>query len=141
MAYQDMADSAKAAGVNLIFLSATASATDQTSREKFNAVAKKVAEDNGLVFLHHAEKMVEEYANSTNPTADYYLDRENFLLSEAEGGYGLTQEEVDSHGNDAIRTGSGKDTTHISIKGANLACQKIVECLAESNSPLRFYVK
>lgn len=141
MAYQEMADRAKAAGVNLIFLSATASATDQTSREKFNAVAKKVAEDNGLVFLHHAEKMVEEFNKSPETIVeDYFLDGPTFLKSVEEGGYGLIQEEVDSHGNEAILAGR-QDTTHISIKGANLACQKIVECLAESNSPLRFYVK
>ena len=144
MAYQDMADRAKAAGVNLIFISATPSAAGQGTRADFNAVAKSLAEENGLVYLDHASKMQEVYAQSPDTVAqDYYLHRETFLKSEAEGGFGLTQEEIDSHGNEAINPakGSGTDTTHISIKGANLACQKIVECLAESNSPLRFYVK
>ena len=87
--------------------------------------------------------MLEVFAQSPDTVAqDYYLDRETFLKPVEEGGYGLTQDEVDRHGNDYIKVGGkGVDTTHISIKGANLACQKIVECLAESTSPLRFYVK
>ncbi len=143
LGYKEMIKSAKDAGVNLIFISATPGAEGQGTRSDFDAVAKSLAEENGLVFLDHASKMLEVYKQSPETVAqDYYLHRETFLKSVEEGGFGLTQEEVDSHGNDYIKpTGKGVDTTHISIKGANLACQKIVECLKESNSPLRFYVK
>ncbi len=143
MAYEKMIQRASDAGVTVIFMSATPSAASQGTRVDFNAVAKQLAEENGLVYLDHASKMLEVYALSPDTVAaDYYLDRETFLKPVEEGGYGLTQDEVDGHGNDYIKVGGkGVDTTHISIKGANLACQKIVECLAESTSPLRFYVK
>ena len=156
MAYEEMIKRASAAGVTVIFMSATPSATNQSTRVNFNAVAKQLAEENGIVYLDHASKMLEVYAQSPDTvTQDYYLHRETFLKPVEEGGYGLTEEEIANHGNESIRgtkaddgnyyyngtkTG-GADTTHISIKGANLACQKIVECLKESNSPLRFYVK
>ena len=151
-----MIKSASDAGVTVIFMSATPSAASQGTRADFNAVAKKLAEENGLVFLDHASKMLEVFAQSPETvTQDYYLHRETFLKPVEEGGFGLTEEEIADHGNEGIRgtladdgkyyyngkETSGKDTTHISIKGANLACQKIVECLAESTSPLRFYVK
>lgn len=159
MAYEEMAKQAKAAGVTMIIISATPSAsTDGSggSRADFNAAAKAVADKFGLVYLDHAAKMVEVFNESPDTIAqDYYLHRDTFLKSEAEGGYGLNADEIAKHGNEAIRgtkaedgkyyydgkaTG-GVDTTHTSIKGANLACQKIVECLKDSTSPLRFYVK
>jgi len=100
----------------------------------------------------------------------YYLDRTTFLKSEDDGGFGLNADEIANHGNEEIRgtyvsagadgiegtsddvyqytdangttgTTDGKDETHPNIRGVNLACQKIVECLKNSNSNLRFYVK
>ena len=158
LAYEEMVRQTKEAGVNLIFISATPnSATGSTgSRAEFNKVAKDIADKNGLVYLDHAAKMEEVFALSPDTVAqDYYLHRETFLKSEAEGGFGLNADEIANHGNESIRgtlgadgkyyydgkATSGTDTTHISIKGANLACQKIVECLKESNSNLKFYVK
>lgn len=157
LAYKEMIKRAKAAGVTIIFMSATPSAAStQSTRADFNAVAKQLAEENGLVYLDHASKMLEVFAQSPDTIAqDYYLHRATFLKPVEEGGFGLNADEIASHGNESIRgtladdgkyyyngkATSGVDTTHISIKGANLACQKIVECLKESDSPLRFYVK
>ena len=167
MGIEEMIKRTKASKTNIIICSAmpNGGTTLESGRVTFNAAAKAIAEKYGVPYLDFSEKMMEIYSGfetASEVRQNYYLHRDTFLADPESNplGFGLTADEIANHGNESIRgtlgddgkyyytksdgtvqeTG-GVDATHPNIRGANLACQKIVECLKESDSPLRFYVK
>lgn len=168
MGIEEMIKRTKASKTNIIICSAmpNGSTTLHSGRATFNAAAKAIADKYGVPYLDFSEKMMEvysEFETASEVLQNYYLDRDT-LMADPESnplGFGLTADEIANHGNESIRgilntqdgnyyytksdgtrsITDGDDSTHPNIRGANLACQKIVECLKESDSPLRFYVK
>ena len=147
MALEEMAKRAKEKGVNLILCSPLHRATlkvDQTTK-MFAAKTEEIAKKYGVVYINAFDALNKQY-NKEFKTDDevlrkYYLHREELLKPVEQGGWGLTQEQIENHGQESMRpSGSGKNA-HPNINGADNFARTMIELIKQTDAGLKDYIK
>lgn len=108
---------------------------------------EEVATECGAVFLDLGEAMTNHYNKVGEETVKtYHLFQDVLKKPVAEGGFGLTEEDILKHANGVISgksTSTGKpsdDKTHVSTKGAEMVSRLIVDLLEKSDSSLKNHI-
>ena len=58
-----------------------------------------------------------------------------------QGGWGLTAEQIENHGQESMRPGKSGKNEHPNIKGADNFARTMVELIKETDSGLKEYIK
>lgn len=160
---KQMAADTQAKEAEMIFITPTISVSGKLSDEdKFNYALsnnygergqwmKEAAAECGVVCLDLGTEMYNHYKEISNDGTEnfdairtYHLYKKILLKSVEEGGFGLTQEQLDNHANTKLNkdhTGDGNDGGHLSTKGADMVAGLIVKLLRSSDSSLKYYIK
>lgn len=147
MAIEEMAKRTAEKGVNLILCSPLHRATlklDQTTK-LFASKTEEIAKKYGLVYINAFEALNKQY-NKEFKTDDeilrkYYLHREELMKPVEQGGWGLTAEQIENHGQESMRPGKSGKNEHPNIKGADNFARTMVELIKETDSGLKEYIK
>ncbi len=102
--------------------------------------AKQVAEDNDVPFLNIYDRAEKENPDIESLQTKYSMHRDTLSASAANGGFELSTEELNNHGNQDIQKGDN-DHMHVNIRGANYYARLMTLELLESNSELCKYVR
>lgn len=101
----------------------------------------------GSIYLDLGEAMTNHYNKVGEETVKtYHLFQDVLKKPVAEGGFGLTEEDILKHANGVISgksTSTGKpsdDKTHVSTKGAEMVSRLIVDLLEKSDSSLKNHI-
>ncbi len=147
MALEEMAKRAEKRGVNLILCSPLQRATtkmDPTSK-MFATKTEEIAKKYGLVYINALEALQKQYSKEFKTDDEvlrkYYLHREELLKPVEQGGWGLTMEQIENHGQEAMRPGASGKNEHPNINGANNFARTMVELLKNTDSGLKAYIK
>lgn len=147
MALEEMAKRAQAKGVNLILCSPLQRATikvDNTSK-MFAAKTEEIAKKYNLVYINALDALQKQYSKEFKSDDEvlrkYYLHREELLKPVEQGGWGLTMEQIENHGQEAMRPGASGKNEHPNINGANNFARTMVELIKNSDSGLKEYIK
>ena len=147
MALEEMAKRAEAKGVNLILCSPLqrASVKVDTTSEQFADKTEEIAEKYNLIYLNALDALQKQYAKECKSDDEvlrkYYLHRDELLKPVAEGGWGLTAEQIENHGQAAMQPGGSGKNAHPNIKGADNMARTMVELLKETDCLLKDYMK
>lgn len=147
LALEEMAKRAKDKGVNLILCSPLHRATlklDQTTK-MFAAKTEAIAKKYDVLYINAFEALNKQY-NKEFKTDDeimrkYYLHREELMKPVEQGGWGLTMEQIENHGQEAMRPGGSGVNAHPNIKGADNFARTMIELIKQTDSGLKDYIK
>ena len=147
MALEEMAKRTQAKGVNLILCSPLQRATlkmDTTSK-MFANKTKEIAEKYGVPYLNALEALQKQYSKECKSDDEvlrkYYLHRDELTKPKEQGGWGLTAEQIENHGQEAMRPGASGKNAHPNVRGADNMARTIVELIKETDSGLKEYIK
>ena len=149
---KQMYEDATAKGAEVIFISPTTHSA-KSGGVYINRWAERgdwmesVATECGATYLDLGEAMTALYNEVGEETVKtYHLFQDVLKKPVADGGFGLTEEDILNHSNGIINgksTSTGKpsdDKTHVSTKGAEMLCRLIVDLLEESDSALKNHI-
>ena len=149
---KQMYEDATAKGAEVIFISPTTHSA-KSGGVYINRWSERgdwmesVATECGAVYLDLGEAMTEHYNEVGEETVKtYHLFQDVLKKPVADGGFGLTEEDILNHSNGIINgksTSTGlpsDDKTHVSTLGADMLCRLIIDLLEESDSALKNHI-
>lgn len=140
-----MAEDTIAKGANIIFVTPTTNAIT-TGGQYLNRYSergdwmKEVAAEVGATCIDLGTAMTDLYnTEGVEKVKHYHLFREVLLADVADGGYGMTEEQLSNHTN-AVVKGGGDDKVHLSDKGASMVAGLIAGLLAQTDDGITAYI-
>ena len=147
MAIEEMVKRTQEKGVNLILCSPLQRATikmDPTSK-MFALRTEEIAKKYGVLYINALESLQKQYAAECKTDDEvlrkYYLHREELLKPVEQGGWGLTEADLENHGQESMRPGQSGKNAHPNIKGADNFARTMLELIKEAGCPLAEYLK